>query len=240
MTFFCRILLLGMQLDNRRSSIVVLFAVAVLLMGTNGVTPVFATFCQISNFTYNYPQQVMPGQNFSTKVDVSGVCAPDDANYYSIRVDLNNMLGQVLSVNSVPIGYSQGQNWTITMPNQVTAPTNEGSWQIQFAVYIFAAVGSGGTLDSVTIKPVTIQVGTAENTQTVSSNVVTTLNQAEVPTTSMTSTVAPTSNVPSLQAAGSDQSTAQLYRISAAFLVIILLVMIVILVKQRKHKQALK
>ncbi|MGA3405775.1 MAG: hypothetical protein ABSD49_08605 [Candidatus Bathyarchaeia archaeon] len=90
--------------------------------------------------------------------------------------------------------------------------------------------------DGSTLVRRTIQVGTVENTQTVSSSVVTTLNQAEVPTTIMTSTVAPTSNLPSLQAAGSDQSSAQVYCISAAFLVIILLVMIVILVKQRKHK----
>jgi hypothetical protein len=120
------------------------------------------------------------------------------------------------------------------VPNQVTAPTNMGSWQIQFAVYIFAAIGSGGRLDSVTIKPVTIQVGTV---QTVSSSVVTTLNQG-VLTSTMTSTVALTTSVPSLQTAGSDQSSAQLFQILAASLVIMLIVMVVILVRQRQKKRA--
>ena len=228
-----------MQLRERRA-IVVLFIAAILVMRMNGVAPVFATFCQISNFTFNYPQQVIPDQNFNTTVTASGVCAPDDADWYSIRVDLNTMSGQVLSMESVPIGYSQGQNWTITVPNQVTAPTTAGSWQILFAVYIFAAIGSGGRLDSVTINPVTIQVGTIETAESTSSSVVTSLTQAQVPATNMTSTVASTSNVPSLQTDGSDQFSAQLYRILAAFLVVVLLVMIVILVKQRQGKQAQK
>ena len=141
-------------------SVVGLLSVVVLMVGSCVTTPAFATFCQISNIAYDYPRQVTAGQSFTTTVTVSGVCASDDADYYSIRSDLNDMSGLVLSEVSVPIGFSHGQNWTIPVQNQVTAPSTSAPWQIRFAVYIFAAVGSGGTVDSVTFKPVTIQVGT--------------------------------------------------------------------------------
>ena len=134
-------------------------AILLILAVAVGVPQVFATFCQVNNLTYDYPKQVTTSQGVSTAVRISGVCAPDDADYYSVRVDIHDQSGQVLSVNSVPIGYSQGQNWTVTVPNQVSAPNNAGSWEIWFAVYVFAAVGSGTVIDSVTINPVTIQVG---------------------------------------------------------------------------------
>ena len=104
----------------------------------------------------------MPGQGFATTLTVSGVCAADDADYYSIRSDVNDMSGLVLSEVSVPIGYSQGQSWTISVKNQLSAPTSPAPWRIQFAVYIFAAIGSGGIIDSVTYNLVTIQVGTMQ------------------------------------------------------------------------------
>jgi len=148
---------------NRRSiSTVGLLTVAVLMLGSRLATPAFASFCQISNISYSYPQQVSPSQSFTTTVTVSGVCASDDADYYSIRADLNDMSGSVLSFASVPIGYSQGHNWTIHVLNQVTAPTSSGPWRIQFAVYIFAAIGSGTRVDSITYNPVTIQIGTSQ------------------------------------------------------------------------------
>jgi len=148
--------------NTRIISSVGLLTVVVLMLGSWLTAPVFATFCQISNIAYNYPQQVSPGQSFTTTVTVSGVCASDDADYYSIRADLNDMSGSVLSFASMPIGFSQGQSWTIPVLNQVTAPTSSGPWRIQFAVYIFAAIGSGTRVDSITYNPVTIQVGTSQ------------------------------------------------------------------------------
>jgi len=142
-----------------RMIVVVLLAV-VALMGTIRFPPVLASLCQVGNIHYNYPQQVTGGVRFGTTTTVSVVCASDDANYYSIRVDINDPLFRVLSDSSAPIGYSQGQSWNVTVSNQVTAPaTLSGSWQILFAVYIFAAIGSGETIDSITFNPVTIQIG---------------------------------------------------------------------------------
>jgi hypothetical protein len=209
-----------------------LFTVVVLI-GSWFTAPAFATFCQISGISYNYPQQVLPGQSFTTTVTVSGVCAPDDANYYSVRSDVNDISGFVLSAVSVPIGFSQGQNWTVNVENQVTAPASSASWQIQFAVYIFAAVGSGGTLDSVTFKPVTIQVGTTQSAQT-STSISLTTTQTEAPPV-MVSTALPSITVPN-QTTETAQPLLDAYRGVAAVLVLILLVMIVVLVKQRQNK----
>jgi len=147
------------DLDTRIMSRVSLLTVVVLMLGGGFTTPAFATFCQISNISYSYPKQVSKGQKFTTTVTVSGACASDDADYYSIRTDLNSVSGMVLSEAFAPIGFSQGQSWTISSHNQVTAPTSSGPWRIIFAVYIFAAIGSGSIIDSVTFEPVTIQVG---------------------------------------------------------------------------------
>jgi hypothetical protein len=212
----------------------VIAIVMILLIGAVGANPVFATFCQVSNHTYNYPQQVTPGQSFSTSVTVSGVCASDDADYYTLRVDLNDMSGLILSANSVPIGLSQGQNWTISATNLVTAPMSPSAWQNQFAVYVFASIGSGGTIDSVTVNPVTIRVGSLQAAQT-TTNSVTTISQAGIATTSMISAVAPTV-MTSTQTEQSGSST-QLYQTLAAFLIIVLVTMVIILIKQRQSRQ---
>ena len=139
---------------------VVLLIIMVHLIGTMEVPPVFANFCQVSNVSYNYPQQVMSSQNFRTEVKVSGICIPDDSYDYSIRVDLADTSGQILSSNYASIGYVRlGQNWQVTTLNQIAAPANVGPWQIQFNVYLFANINSGQVIDQTTTKPATIQVG---------------------------------------------------------------------------------
>lgn len=136
------------------------FALFFLALMSRFSSPAFASFCQVSNISYNYPQEVSSGQSFTATVTVSGVCAADDADYYSIRSDLTSMSGLVLSSAYSSIGFSQDQQWTVSVQNQVTAPTNSGAWQIRFVVYIFADIGGGDRMDSVTFKPATIQIGT--------------------------------------------------------------------------------
>lgn len=167
-----------------------------VMLGTLPITPAFATFCQISNLAYNYPQTVSPGQIINTAVTVSGVCAPDDADFYSIRSDLNDMSGFILSDVSQPIGYSQGQNWTITVQNRITAPTVSDPWRILFAVYIFAAIGSGSIIDSVFFNQVTIQVGSSQSTQTYVTNNPTTLQMQPPSMISATLTSSPPRSKP--------------------------------------------
>lgn len=219
---------------SRRTSLIVGLLTVLVLIGGWFTAPAFATFCQVNNVSYNYPQQVSPGQSFTTTVTVSGVCASDDADYYSVRSDLNDMSGVVLSDVSVPIGFSQGQNWTVNVQNQVTAPTSSVSWQIQFAVYVFAAIGSGGTIDSATYKPVTIQVGTPQPAQTVTSISLTT-TQTEAPPVMISSTALTPITAPN-QTTETTQPSVDVYRAVAAVLVLILLVMVVVLIKQRRNK----
>jgi len=161
--------MIRIPLNKHEIAIVVLLIIMVHLVGTLGVPPVFANFCQVSNVSYNYPQQVMPNQNFRTTVKMSGVCIPDDSYDYSIRVDLSDMSGQILSSNYGSIGYVRlGQNWQVTALNLIAAPLNVGPWQIQFNVYLFANINSGHVIDQKTTKPVTIQVDTSQTTPKVS------------------------------------------------------------------------
>ena len=150
-----------MSSGKREMSTLILLIGLVLLTEMVGATPVYASFCQVSNVVYNYPQKVTPSQSFGTTVNVSGVCARNFDNSYMIRVDLSSMSGQILASNFGSIGYGTGQNWQVTVPNKITAPASGSSWQIQFIVYVFASVSSGVALDYKTTKPVTIQFSTA-------------------------------------------------------------------------------
>src|SRR5208282_4393081 len=140
---------------SKMSTLILLIGI-VLLTEMILATPLYASFCQVSNVVYNYPQKVTPSQSFGTTVNVSGVCVRDYDNSYMIRVDLSSMSGQILSSNFGSIGYGTGQNWQVTVPNKITAPASASSWQIQFNVYVF---GNGDTgVDYRTTKPVTILI----------------------------------------------------------------------------------
>ena len=146
--------------SKRKMQTLTLLIGMVLLTEIIGATPLYASFCQVSNVVYNYPQKVTPSQSFGTTVNVSGVCVPNVEYSYTIRVDLSNMSGQILASNFGSIGYGTGQNWQVTVPNKITAPASANSWQIQFTVYVFASISSGIALDYKTTKPVTIQIST--------------------------------------------------------------------------------
>ena len=222
------------SLSSHRTPTVILLVIVVLLIGVIGTSPVFASFCQISNISYSYLQQVSPGQSFLTTTRVSGICASDDSYFYSIRVDLNDMAGQVLSYAAAPFGYG-GLNRQVTLQNLVTAPINVGPWQIQFIVYIFADIASGGTIDSKAIQPITIQVGTPQTTQTIPS--ITAINQTTVPTFGVN---ARTFTSPATQTVGAGPSSEKIYLSIVAIIGILLLVTILVLTQRRQVKQVKK
>ena len=222
-----------MSLSSHRTPTVILLVIVVLLIGVIGTSPVFASFCQISNISYSYLQQVSPGQSFLTTTRVSGICASDDSYFYSIRVDLNDMSGQVLSYTAAPIGYG-GQNRQVIVQNLVTAPMNIGMWQIQIIVYIFADIASGGTIDSKTIQPITIQVGTPQTTQTLPS--VTIVSQTTVPTFGVNARTFTSPATQTVSAPSSDK----IYIGIVAIIGILLLVTILLLTQRRQVKQVKK
>jgi len=215
-------------LSSHKILTIVLLTMVVLLIGTVDASPVFASFCHISNISYNYPQQITPGQSFLTTTTVSGVCASDDTYFYVIRVDLNDVFGQVLSYSSAPMGYG-GQNRQVIVQNLVTAPLNVGSWPIQFIVYVFI----GGIMDSRTTHPVSIQVGTQQTIQTIPS--VTVVSQTTVPTFTVTSRTS--TSPPSTQAVSTESSSEKIYSSIVAILGILILVTLLVLIKQRQAKQ---
>lgn len=146
------------MLSESNISRAVLLLVVALIPLTMYV-PVSASFCQISNVSYSYPQQVTSGQSVLITTKVSGICASDDSYFYSVRVDASDVYGQVISTAVAAIGYG-GQNRQVIVQNLVTAPMNIGPWQIQIFVYVFANIASGGTMDYKSAQIVTIRVGT--------------------------------------------------------------------------------
>lgn len=110
---------------------------------------------------YSIPQQAGPGQRIETGTTVSGSCISDGEDYYSVRVDLIDVPSSlIVSSNSTPIGYN-ATNFTVTVENMVTTPSNNGTWHIDVDVYVIRAGGTSGSylLDYRTTSDATILVG---------------------------------------------------------------------------------
>ncbi len=135
--------------------------VGILLLIQAGYV-VTAARCQISNVSYVYPHQADPNQQITVNTVVSGSCASNGQDYYSVRVDLVDKLagGPPISRNSTPIGYS-ASNFTVTAENSVTTPSNNVTWPLEVDVYVIRAGGTDGPalLDYTTVGNATIQVG---------------------------------------------------------------------------------
>jgi len=117
--------------------------------------------CQIANVAYSIPQQANSGQRIETATTVSGSCVSDGEDYYSVRVDLVDVpSSSIVSSNSTPIGYN-AMNFTVTVENMVTTPSNNGAWHIDVDVYVIRAGGTSGfyLLDYRTSSNATIMIG---------------------------------------------------------------------------------
>jgi len=137
---------------------VVLFLVIVLAP----LQPIaLAARCQIGNVSYSIPQQAAPSQRIETATTVKGSCETNGEDYYSIRVDvIDAPSGLIVSSNSTPIGYN-ATNFTITVDNLPTTPSNNGTWHILVDVYVIRAGGTSGSylLDYRTSTNATMQIG---------------------------------------------------------------------------------
>jgi hypothetical protein len=120
-----------------------------------------AARCQVGNVTYSIPQQAAPAQRIETATTVDGSCVSDGEDYYSVRVDLVDApSSSIVSSNSTPIGYD-ATNFTVTVENIATTPSNNGTWYIDVDVYVIRAGGTSGSylLDYHTSSNATIQIG---------------------------------------------------------------------------------
>lgn len=134
--------------------------VGILLLSQVGYV-VTAARCQISNVSYVYPHQADPNQLITVNTVVSGSCASNGMDYYSVRVDLvDKESGSFISRNNTSIGYS-ATNFTVTAENSVTTPPNNVTWPLEVDVYVIRAGGTDGAwlLDYRNSTNATIQVG---------------------------------------------------------------------------------
>lgn len=135
-----------------------LFLIVVISLSCSNVT---ASRCQIADVSYSIPQQAAPSQQIKSATSVSGSCGSNGEDYYSVRVDLVDVTsGLIVSSNSTAIGYA-ATNFTTTVENILTTPSNNGTWFIDINVYVIRAGGTGGSylLDYKTSSNATIQIG---------------------------------------------------------------------------------
>jgi hypothetical protein len=120
-----------------------------------------AARCQVGSLAYSIPKEAAPSQQIKTATTLSGSCASTGEDYYSIRVDLIDVPSSlIISSNSTPIGYN-ADNFTVTVENMVTTPSNNGTWHLNIEVYVIRAGGTSGfyLLDFSTSSNATIQIG---------------------------------------------------------------------------------
>ncbi len=132
-------------------------------------SPVHASYCRITNVSYNYPSLVMPGQKFSTSTTVTGSC--ETGEDYSVRVDvIDKSSGKTISSSRSPVLSYNASNFLVTVSDSVTAPAlPTAAWNIEFAVVVFH-MATTGLQDSVgmvvrdysTVGYATIQVGSSQ------------------------------------------------------------------------------
>ncbi len=154
---------------KHRTLLITFFAIAILFFeALTGLSTVHASYCQITNVSYNYPGLVMPGQKFSVSTTVTGSCAAGDDYNYSVRADvIDRNSGKIISSSrSRILGYNTS-NFIVTVPDSVTAPAlATAAWNIEVAVAVFHTATTGlqdstsmSVRDYSTVGYATIQVG---------------------------------------------------------------------------------
>lgn len=134
-----------------------LLAIVVVGVVLGGST-VHAQFpCRV-NVTFDYPKQVMPAEPVHIASFVSGSCASlyTIVDYYSVRVDVTDQSGSMVSSNSSNTGYGS-EAFALTIVNSALAPTFATTWILTLRVYVFAAGVS--TPSYSTVASAVIQVG---------------------------------------------------------------------------------
>jgi len=123
--------------------------------------PVLAARCQIGKVAYSIPQQAAPNERIETATTVGGSCVSDGEDYYLVRVDFIDASSTLtVSSNSTSIGYD-ATNFTVTVGNMLTTPSNNGTWHVDVNVYVIREGGTSGSylFDYRTSSNATILVG---------------------------------------------------------------------------------
>ena len=225
------------------ATLCVLLVVCLVQLQLNAPTPVAASLCQITNVSYDYPQQVQPSQQILVTSTINASCSYTDPGIYYLAmvVVTDASSGQELSINSAPIGYVslQQPNVTATISNLITTPSGNVAWQLRLTVYVVNDYNQyfSPVQDTALIHYLTVNVGTIQQQQTVATTTITTTSPMIISstTTQMTTDTTTTSPATSLETASSQSSIT-----SQSLTIIGLAVLIVLLIlfwKQRTSKQ---
>jgi len=202
------------------------------LVEAKGPALVSASLCQITNVSYDYPQQAQPNQQIVLTSTINASCSYTDAGvYYLAMVVVNDASsGQQIASNSAAIGYVslEQPNVTATISNLITCPSGNVAWQLKLTVYVINDFNEyfAPFQDTALIHYLTINVGTVQQQQTV----VTTTTTTTSPTiTSFSSTSQMTTNTTTTSAPATSLETNNQSSITSQSLTILGLTILIVL-----------
>jgi len=205
------------------------------LIQANAPTLVSASLCQITNVSYDYPQQIQPNQQFLLTSTISASCSYTDPGiYYLAMVVVNDASsGQQISSNSAAIRYVslQQPNVTATITNLITTPNGNVAWQLKLTVYVINDYNQyfSPFQDTAIIHYLTVNVGTVQQQQTVATTTMTTTSPiiTSSTTTLMTTNTTTTSPATPLETTNNQSSiTSQSLTILGLTVLIVLLILV--------------
>jgi hypothetical protein len=197
--------------------------------------------CQVTNTSYNYPNQANPGQQVQFSVTLSGACNPSDTGYYSARVDLVDMANTILTSNSGAMSYAanNGAPFTITISDHLNVPATSGLWNLQYVVYVFVSNGSGIETDYKAVKSITLQIGTVVQSVANSTSTSSTYSSSSaiIPPQTIASNSSSAQSIPSLaQTTGPSGSPENLYISIAVTFAALFVIAMALYVREKRNK----
>jgi len=221
----------------RIRTIIVLTSLILLTTSTVSVTRTYAfgPTCQYSNVVYNYPTQVSPGEQFIVSISLPAVCPVANNYHVTARFDVENSMNRVLASNFTQDGFvpNNGKPFTLTVTNEIIAPSKTGPWQLQFIVYMFMSEDDAIGLDYKVQTTHAIQVGQPIQSQT-SNNTVT---SATTTSSTFSTIVFPTTTQTTVEMTGPTPSSNELYQIIAAVVAVLLILTLVLLIRRKTHSE---
>ena len=215
------------------TTLCILLLFCLVQLQANAPTLVSASLCQITNVSYDYPQQVQPNQQILLTSTINASCSYTDPGiYYLAMVVVNDASsGQQISTNSAPIGYVslQQPNVTATISNLITCPGGNVAWQLKLTVYVINDYNLyfSPVQDTAIIHYLTVNVGTLQQQQTVATTTTTTAPTITSSTTAQMTTNATTTSAPATSLETNNQSpiTSQSLTILGLTVLIVLLIL---------------
>jgi hypothetical protein len=149
-------------------------------------------------------------------------------------VDVTDRSNRVLASNYTQAGFvpNNGKPFSLTVSNDLAAPSSLGIWQIEFDVYTFVSVDPANGLDYQTKSPGSIQVGQAS---VQSGNSTTTLSALATANPIISTTLRPQPTTSLAAETEPATSSIESYEIIALALAVVLIVTLVLFARRKKR-----